>query len=120
MIKGESLDAKNLLIFVGMIAVANIFTWGQMYGQFIWKSFASHLWLLSAVGIFSSFMFIKGAQFAGYAFNGQVWPIRIFTFTIGTIVFAILTALFKHETPDAKTLICLLLSFVIIFIQVYL
>ena len=50
----------------------------------------------------------------------SLWSARFITFSFNTIVFAILTWLLISESPmEPKTIICLLLSFMIILVQIF-
>jgi len=50
-------------------------------------------------------------------FDGSLWPPRLVSFGVGVIVFAILTYIVKGEVIDKKTIVCLVLSIIIILTQ---
>lgn len=52
-------------------------------------------------------------------YDGQLWPGRFIGFTMGMISFSVLTYLIMDETLNAKTIICLLLSLIIICVQLF-
>jgi len=47
----------------------------------------------------------------------SLWSARLFSFGIGTIIFALFSFFIKGEAVDKKTLICLLLAMAIVLIQ---
>jgi hypothetical protein len=53
-----------------------------------------------------------------YEYFGQFWNIRLVGFGMGTIVFGIMTWLLQNEIPTLKTIICLMLAFAIVLIQI--
>jgi hypothetical protein len=52
-------------------------------------------------------------------YDGQLWPGRFIGFAMGMISFSFLTYLIMDEPLNAKTLICLILSFIIICVQLF-
>jgi multidrug transporter EmrE-like cation transporter len=53
------------------------------------------------------------------AFNGEIWPSRLIGFSIGAIVFTILSWSVFGETLTLKTLACLVLALGILLIQFF-
>jgi len=61
-----------------------------------------------------------GARFAYDALNESVWASRFLAFGISYLIFPVLTYVLLGESMfTLKTMACVLLSFLIIFIQVY-
>ena len=52
-------------------------------------------------------------------FDGQVWPSRMIPNATGMLVFSIMTWMFLKQGIDIKTAICIALSLIILFIQLY-
>jgi hypothetical protein len=52
-------------------------------------------------------------------YDGQLWPGRFIGFAMGMISFSALTYLIMDEPLNAKTLICLFLSLIIICVQLF-
>ena len=67
-------------------------------------------------GIPISFAFYYSTRLYYEHFN-YYWAVRPIGFGLTTIVFGIMTWLFLGEVPNTKTLICIVLSIVIILIQ---
>jgi hypothetical protein len=51
--------------------------------------------------------------------DGQLWPGRIIGFSIGILVFTIMSILLFGEGINSKTGICLFLSILILLIQIF-
>jgi multidrug transporter EmrE-like cation transporter len=72
--------------------------------------------LLMAVPL--SWFYIKSVQYFINAFNGSIWESRLLGFSIGIIMFTVLSAIMFKEPFTLKTIVSLLLGFLIVAIQV--
>ena len=104
---------------LGLVFVAQLIIWFQLNGQFLWQSFNKYTWALALLGVPISWILIKTTKAGVLAFHGELWPQRLICFATGIILFSILTWIFMGEGMTAKTLICLLLSIVVVLIQVF-
>jgi len=108
----------KLLQFVSLLLVGHILIWIQSNGQLMWSSFRNNVFFVCLFGIPLSFMFISATRIGYGVFGNELWPVRVMGFSIGTIVFTFMTYLFLGEAITAKTLICIILSIIIILVQV--
>jgi hypothetical protein len=102
------------------LLLAQVLVWIQLNGQFVWPWFRNNITLtaiLFAVPI--SLLFIHYQKHAYVAFGESLWSIRLFGFSIGMIVFFLMTFIFREETPNLKNIVCLALSAGIVLIQVF-
>ena len=83
----------SALIFIPMFIVGHMLVWTQSNGQFKWDFFKNNLWFTCLMGIPLSYIFITATKL-GYEFFGNLWPLRIIGFSIGTIVFSFMTFYF--------------------------
>jgi hypothetical protein len=112
----------NLKLFIyGVLffLCAHIITWFQLNGQFLWKFFKENTFLLALVGIPISYLYIWGTKFTVESFDGVLWPARFIGFGVGIVIYALLVGIFFKEGITFKTFVSLLLSFFLIFIQVF-
>lgn len=92
----------------------------QTNGQFLWPWFKKNPYTVSVLfGFVISVGFITAAKLLVEYHDGELWPARIYSFTIGVVSFAILAFLLRGEAITLKTGVCLLLATVIMFIQVF-
>ena len=104
-----------LLFFLGQSAI-----WFQTNGQFLWPVFRKNQILVSIIGgTLISYLFITATRFIAEYNNGLVWPGRFIGFSVGMVAFAIMTSFFLGEGINTKTLISLILSFVLIAVQLF-
>lgn len=105
----------GILLFLG----AHLITWFQLNGQFLWGWFKENTLLLAICGIPISYLYIYGTKYTVQHFDGTMWPARFIGFGVGILVYALLVGWFFKEGITLKTLVSLLLSVSLIFIQVF-
>jgi hypothetical protein len=109
----------NLLISILIVVAAQCLAYFQFQSQFFWQWAKDHPFIMSLIGIPSSLLFYYFAKINADAFNGQVWPGRVIQFSIGILVFAVLSNLILNETLNLKTLVCIALATSIVLIQIF-
>lgn len=111
---------RGFLIGVLFYTLGQILTWFQTNGQFMWPMFRKNQVLVSVIGgTIISYMFISATRYIAEYNDGLVWPGRFIGFSVGMVVFAIMTNFFLGESINAKTLISLLLSVALISVQLF-
>lgn len=102
-----------LLIFVYIIA------WHQLYGQFVSEYFKKHQNILILLSVPCTWLSIYAIKLITEHFNGEMWPNRILTFSIGIVMFTILTTIYFSEELTTKTFTLIGLSALIVILQVF-
>lgn len=111
---------SNIYIAVICVIFANILVWFQLNGQFKWDFFKNNELLIAT--IFSlpiSWLYIQYQKNAFVVFKESLWSIRLIGFSIGLIVFSLMTWAFSKEIMTPKHLICIGLACIIIAIQTF-
>ncbi len=108
---------KNLLICFLCIAVAQTIVWFSVNAQFLNEWFKKNIILMSILGMPVTFLVIKANEYGFTHFN-KLWPLRFVGFSIGIIIFAILTYFYMKEGINFKTIISLILAMCILIIQI--
>ena len=110
---------NNLLVSaLALLFLGNILAWFQGNLQFTsewWYSRPFFTIIMFAIPTATCFFF--GWRFLVEYLDESLWSARLFSFGIGTIIFAIFSFFIKGESIDKKTFICLLLAISIVFIQ---
>jgi hypothetical protein len=109
----------KFLIGFGFGALAQIFTFIQLQGQFRWEWFKQHPILISLMGIPISLLYLGSVKYLVEYFEGQLWPSRLIGFSIGAMVFSYMAHSWFQEPFTLKTLICLGLAFCIMLVQLF-
>ena len=112
-------DINSLLLGVLFGLLAQILTFFQLQGQLKLDWFKDHYWLAVLMGIPISMLFMYSVKNMVFAFNGEMWPSRLIGFSIGAIVFTLLSWSVFNEPLTTKTYVCLFLSFMILIIQLF-
>lgn len=110
---------KNLYIALVLIAFSQIIVYLQLQGQFFSNWIKTHPWLMSLLGIPISLILIEYTKRSALYFNGEVWPGRLIGYAVGIIVFTALSYAIFNEPLTNKTIVCLILSSIIVAIQVF-
>jgi hypothetical protein len=110
---------SKLTIGIIYAIMAQVLTYLQLQGNIKWNWYARYPIIVYLFSLPLTFLYIKSVEYFVESFNGQVYPSRFIGFSIGIIVFSILTWLFFKEPITMKTIISLLLSFTILVVQIY-
>jgi len=107
-------------LFTGLFFLSLSYTvgWHMLYGQFISDWYKKNQNYLLFLSIPTTYLSILSVRYISEYFNGQVWPNRIFTFSIGIVLFTILTNYHFDEKIGCKTGTLLFLSAVIVALQI--
>jgi multidrug transporter EmrE-like cation transporter len=105
-------------VLVGVIA--QIITFFQLQGSTKFEWIKNNYFLMVLLGMPISMLFMYSVKNLVIAFNGQLWPSRLIGFSIGAIVFTILSWVVFNEPLTLKTYICLFLALAILLIQLFL
>jgi hypothetical protein len=110
---------NKLLIGVLYGVIAQILTFLQLQGNIKYGWFQKYPVIMLGIAIPISYLFIKSVEYFVAAYNGEIWASRFWGFSIGILIFTIMSKLLFNEPFTSKTFICVLLSFAIIFIQLF-
>tara|TARA_R100001509_G_scaffold42624_2_gene23035 strand:- start:224 stop:571 length:348 start_codon:yes stop_codon:yes gene_type:complete len=104
-----------LLIFAG-----HILAWYQTYSPFVWDWCKENIVFMPLIfSIPTGYLFLYGMKFAIEEMD-EVWGARLLAFGLSYLVFPFLTYYYFNESMfETKTIVCVLLSFLIVAIQVF-
>ena len=108
----------KLLFALGILIFVYIIGWHQLYGQFISDFYKKYQWYLVFLSVPNTILSIYAAKMLFDVFDGKIWPNRIFTFSIGIIMFTVLTQIYFNEKLSLKTLTLIGLSGLIVVLQI--
>lgn len=75
----------------------------QLYGQFVHDHFKKYQLYLILLSVPCTWISIYAIQLITEHFNGEMWPNRILTFSVGIVMFTVLTTIYFSETITTKT-----------------
>jgi hypothetical protein len=108
-------------LFYGIVIgiLAHILSFCQLQGQFKIPFLKDNVWAVVALGIPISYLFVYSVKYMVSYYDGEIWPSRLIGFSIGTIIFTVLSHFVFNEVINFKTAICLILSVLILAIQLF-
>ena len=108
-------------LLVGMLFgfFAQVATFFQLQGPMKYEWFKNHYWLTVLMGIPISMLFMYSVKNMVIAFDGQMWPSRLIGFSIGAVVFSLLSWTIFNEPLTTKTIVCLGLAVMILMVQLF-
>ncbi len=108
-------------LLVGMFFgfLAQVATFFQLQGPMKYEWFKNHYWITVLMGIPISMLFMYSVKNLVMAFDGQMWPSRLIGFSIGAMVFSLLSWSVFSEPLTMKTFICLMLALGILLVQLF-
>jgi hypothetical protein len=109
---------KYILLTIALFLLNNVLIWYQLNSQLVWdwaKGTKSML-VMSLMGIPISMLFWYATKW-GYIGFGNLWAVRFMGFATSMITFPIMTWLYLGEVITLKTLVTILLAFIIMLLQ---
>ena len=109
---------KYIALTIGIFLLNNILIWYQLNSQLVWDwaKGTKSMWIMSILGIPISLLFWYATKI-GYQGFGNLWAVRFVGFATSKLTFPIMTWLYLGETITLKTLITILLAFIIMILQ---
>ena len=111
------MDREKLVIGIIVGIFAQVLVFLQLQGQMKYDWFKNNYWVIVSMGIPISMLFMFSVKNMVLAFDGEMWPSRLIGFSIGAIVFSLMSWYMFQEPLTLKTLICLGLSVSILLVQ---
>ena len=99
--------------------ISQVFTFYQLQGHLWNKWIKDNPFMMSVLGLPIGYVVILASREMVDLWGGQTWPNRIIGFSLGVIVFSLMSWFLLKEPLTTKTIVCLLLSFVILGIQLF-
>lgn len=113
------IELSKLMIYsIILFIIGNILAWFQANSQFIsdwWYNRPVFTVLLYSIP--TSFAFFYAWRFSVESLGSSLWSARMLSFGVGVICFWALSYFIKGEGLTLKTIVCLVLSLIIVMIQ---
>lgn len=109
---------QHLLLGIVYGFIGQVLSFLQLQGSIKYGLNYKYPWLVVLASVPISWIFLKSVENFIIAFDGALYPSRILGFSIGIIVFAIMGWILFGEVINLKTIVCLILCFIVLLIQV--
>lgn len=108
-------------LFLGILygIIGQILVFFQIQGSLKYQLLQDYKWLVLLSGIPITWLFIESVRYIYLWSDGQLWPGRLIGFSIGIVVFSVMSILLFGEGVTTKTAVCLFLSVLILSIQIF-
>ena len=113
------MNIKLLTLGAIYFVIGQIIIWFQSHLQFFNNWSKDNPLLIAIPGIIVSYVSILATKHLAEAYGGLVWPSRLIGFGIGIILFSALTWVLLGEKIEMKSLVCVVLAFCILLIQLF-
>ena len=110
----------NILLGCALFVVGQTLVWFQLNSQFVWEWWQNKpVPAILLMGMPACFCFWFGVRLVVGEMN-ELWGPRLLIFGMSYLTFPILTWYYMNESMfEPKTLVCVLLSFLIVAIQLF-
>ena len=106
------MDYKNILYGALFVILGQAVVWIQINGQLIWQWAKDWRWPLMLLGVPIAWIYMEGTRYLVKGFNGDFWPSRFISFSMGILIFTLFTWLFRgvqsrQKIPKYAQIACL-------------
>jgi len=116
----ETMNKFLSIAFVLIVyLISQAFTFYQLQGHLWNKWIKENPFIMTLLGIPISYYVILASRDMVDLWDGQTWPNRIIGFSLGVIVFSLMSWFLLREPLTTKTIVCLSLCFIILLIQLF-
>jgi hypothetical protein len=108
-------------IFLGILfgLMGQVGTFMQLQGSYKYGWYQKYQWVVILASVPLGWLYIKSVNYFIEGFGGQIWPSRLLGFSVGIIVFTLMSHYLFKEPLDVKNGICLFLGFTILMVQLF-
>jgi hypothetical protein len=108
-------------IFLGILfgLMGQVGTFMQLQGSYKYGWYQKYQWIVILASVPLGWLYIKSVNYFIEGFGGQIWPSRLLGFSVGIIVFTMMSHYLFKEPLDIKNGICLFLGFTILMVQLF-
>ena len=108
----------NLIIATILFTIGQFFSWFTSYSQFLWKWAEENTLLLTLIlSVPGTLCFVYGMKYA-YRFFETGWGPRFYVFALSFMIYPFMLSYFMKESfLTTKNILCTILAFAIIIIQ---
>ena len=112
------MNVKYVILSTVIFVLSQILIWYQLNSQLVWDwaKGTKSMWIMSLMGIPISLLFWYATKW-GYLGFGNLWSVRFLGFATSMMTFPIMTYFYLGETITLKTLVTILLAFIIMLLQ---
>lgn len=109
----------NLFIGILLSILGQVLVFFQVQGTVKYQFLQDHkIWVI-IMGMPITWIFMMATKHLIGWSDGVLWPTRLIGFSVGIVVFAILSKILFGEAISAKTAVCIGLALLIVAVQIF-
>ena len=109
----------NLFIGILLSILGQVLVFFQVQGTVKYQFLQDHKMWVIIMGMPITWIFMMATKYLVSWSDGVLWPTRLIGFSVGIVVFAILSKVLFGEAISAKTAVCIGLALLIIVVQIF-
>jgi hypothetical protein len=113
------MSITKIIIATILMILGQIGSFMQLQGAIKYGWYEKYMWLILLSSVPISYLYIRAVNMYVEGFGGQIWPSRLIGFSLGIVVFTVMSIGLFKEHMTLKTAVCLALSFSILGIQLF-
>ena len=110
---------SKIIIATILMILGQIGSFMQLQGAIKYGWYEKYFWFLILLSVPISYVYIKSVNLYVQGFGGEIWPSRLIGFALGIVVFTVLSSILFKEHMTPKTIVSLLLAFMIVSVQLF-
>jgi hypothetical protein len=112
---------RNMNLFIGILLsiLGQVLVFFQVQGTVKYQFLQEHKMWVIIMGMPITWIFMMATKHLVSWSDGVLWPTRLIGFSVGIVVFAILSKILFGETISAKTAVCIALALLIVVVQIF-
>lgn len=109
----------NLFIGILLSILGQVLVFFQVQGTVKYQFLQDNkIWVI-VMGMPIAWIFMMATKYLVSWSDGVLWPTRLIGFSVGIVVFAILSKVLFGETISMKTAVCIGLALLIVMVQIF-
>lgn len=107
----------SVIYILVIYTLSQVFTYYQLQGHLFNRWIKENPFIMTLLGLPIGYFVIKASRVMVELWGGQTWPNRLIGFSLGVIIFTLMSWWLLKEPLTPKTITCLFLCFIILMIQ---
>lgn len=117
----QTKKTRNMNLFIGILLsiLGQALVFFQVQGTVKYQFLQEHkIWVI-LMGMPITWIFMEATKHLVSWSEGELWPTRLIGFSVGIVVFGILSKVLFGEAISAKTAVCIGLALLIVAVQIF-
>jgi hypothetical protein len=114
------MDYSKILLGILFGIIGQVGTFLQLQGGYKYGWYNDYKWIIILASVPLGWVYIQSVNYFISGFGGQIYPSRLIGFSVGIVIFVIMSYFLFNEPLTMKNILSIILAFFIVLIQVFL